>query len=82
MLISGDRAHTTCPVCGAVNPVVFMVLDHVWQSAGLPLGPYHRGGAGYWCLACFETKLGRAVVQSDLQIGTFTCNRNLVIIRD
>ena len=83
MTLTGHRAYTTCPRCGEANPVVFVVHDHVWESAGLSLEPQHRGGPGYWCLTCFERRLGREITPADLKTGpNLLANKLLRVVRD
>jgi hypothetical protein len=58
---TGYWCHFTCPDCGA-NPVCgYMVKDELWASTGLPRR------AGYYCLSCFERRIGRKITKDDLK---------------
>jgi hypothetical protein len=51
---------SACPDCGELHHQVFMVHDAVWASTGL------TDDAGWFCLPCFERRLGRSVEEGDL----------------
>jgi hypothetical protein len=58
-----ERRHlraSACPDCGELYHQVFMVHDFVWSTTGL------ANDAGWFCLPCFERRLGRAVEEGDL----------------
>jgi hypothetical protein len=62
--IRDRRLARTCVVCGVyvyTEPVMidYMVDDAVWEAAGFTK-------TDLACLGCFENRLGRAVVETDL----------------
>jgi hypothetical protein len=80
---TGDS--TRCVDCGVEtqpkNPGAthdyeqFVVLDEVWQAAGMPLGKVDpksfvlKGGGGCLCVGCIERRLGRKLTNADFVLA-------------
>lgn len=54
-----EEKDVQCPDCGKPWPDMFIVKDHLWREFGV--------GKGLICLNCFERRLGRKIVPTDLQ---------------
>ncbi|MFA6234975.1 MAG: hypothetical protein WC824_12455 [Bacteroidota bacterium] len=54
-----EELDRVCPDCGQSFPNPFMVQDSLWEEYGI--------GKGVLCFQCFEKRLGRKLVPSDLK---------------
>lgn len=58
-----------CPDCGKPWPDMFVVHDPLWKEFGV--------GKGVICLGCFESRMGRKLIVTDLK----PCGANAIALQ-